>query len=47
MDKNGIDKLSDVYASVGSTQGDGEDIEANCEETGRSSIDSRCNARIG
>ena len=31
MDKNGIEKISDVYVTVGSTQGTGNDIEANCD----------------
>src|SRR3989344_9235236 len=30
MDKNGIEKISDVFVTVGSTQGSGNDIEANC-----------------
>ena len=34
MDKNGVEKLSDVFATVGSTQGAGNDIEVNCRETG-------------
>jgi len=48
MDKNGINKVQDVYATVGSAQGNGNDIEANCvENTGFSSIiESSCNARI-
>jgi len=50
MDKNGVpEKLSDVYATVGSTQGEGNDIEVNCNYLGSSaevSFDS-CNARIG
>jgi len=40
MDKNGIDKVVDVYATV-----DGY-IEANCKRVGGSQIDSACNARI-
>ena len=31
MDKNGIEKISDVYVTIGSTQGTGNDIEANCD----------------
>src|SRR3989344_4292223 len=30
MDKNGIEKISDVYATVGSSQGEGNNIEVNC-----------------
>ncbi len=48
MDKNGINKVQDVHATVGSTQGAGNDIEANCiEDLSKSTIDSSCNARIG
>ncbi|RLE43546.1 hypothetical protein DRJ48_00625 [Candidatus Woesearchaeota archaeon] len=51
MDKNGIEKISDVFVTIGSVQGEGNDIEANCvldhvlvkdEE-----IKKKCNARIG
>ncbi len=50
MDKNGIDKVKDVYVTVGSVQGEGNDIQANCQrendmDGGR--IDEACNARIG
>ena len=31
MDKNGINKVSDVYATVGDSQGKGHDIEVNCQ----------------
>ena len=31
MDKNGIEKISDVYVTIGSTQGTGNDIEADCD----------------
>ncbi|MFC1768586.1 hypothetical protein ACFLZX_02380 [Nanoarchaeota archaeon] len=31
MDKNGIEKISDVYITIGTTQGEGNDIEANCD----------------
>jgi len=31
MDKNGIEKISDVYATIGDSQGDGNDIEVNCQ----------------
>jgi hypothetical protein len=30
MDKNGIEKIEDVFVSIGDTQGAGNDIEANC-----------------
>src|SRR3989344_3222739 len=49
MDKNGIDKVSDVFVTVGGSQGSGNDIEANCDRTGwrpEGSIPSSCNARI-
>ena len=47
MDKNGINKISDVYATIGPTQGAGNDIEVNCvEDLGTTSILSECNARI-
>ena len=50
FDKNGIEKVKDVYATVGDTQGAGNEMEANCnldrlvlaEEDPRAS----CNARI-
>ena len=49
MDKNGIEKISDVYVTVGTTQGEGNDIEANCRYN---QLDATydfdaCNARIG
>ena len=50
MDKNGIEKIEDVFATIGDVQGEGNDIEVNCildkivdDET---DIDSSCNARI-
>ncbi len=52
MDKNGIDKVKDVYATVGSSQGAGNDIEVNCRRTSgygspeQSIIAESCNARI-
>ena len=47
MDKNGIEKISDVFATIGSTQGTGNDIEANCNLDDFSSVvESECNARI-
>src|SRR3990167_3944037 len=30
-DGNGIEKISDVYVSIGDVQGSGDDIEANCD----------------
>ncbi len=51
MDKNGIEKVKDVYVTVGTTQGEGNDIEANCRlaDTQPQSTDdiASCNARIG
>ncbi len=48
MDKNGINKVEDVFATIGSSQGAGNDIEVNCvENAGYSAIvESSCNARI-
>ncbi len=47
MDKNGAQKISDVYVTVGSSQGAGNDIEANCvRTTGPQEIPAECNARI-
>ncbi len=48
MDKNGEDKIADVFATVGSSQGEGNDIEANCNRIafGGEDIPSSCNARI-
>ncbi|MCA9485479.1 MAG: hypothetical protein KC506_01390 [Nanoarchaeota archaeon] len=50
FDKNGIDKVVDVYATLGSTQGEGNDIEVNCVLTdllgAQETIDPECNARI-
>jgi len=34
MDKNGKEKISDVYATIGDVQGEGNDIEVNCIRTG-------------
>jgi len=47
MDKNKIDQNIDVYATVGSSQGEGNDIEVNCLRVGNQpdAFDS-CNARI-
>lgn len=50
FDKNGIDKIEDVFVSVGPTQGAGNDIEANCQLTDLLDADTpiheSCNARI-
>jgi len=52
MDKNGINKIEDVFATIGDVQGAGNDIEVNCIEGAGSAIsdpsivDSSCNARI-
>ena len=48
MDKNGIDKVADVYVTLGDSQGTDNDIEVNCQRAGykgRDMFDS-CNARI-
>jgi hypothetical protein len=48
MDKNGAEKVSDVYVTVGSVQGAGNQIEANCYEISNpSTVPAECNARIG
>jgi len=50
LDKNGYEKIKDVYVSVGPVQGNGEYIEANCVLDHvlpyNESISSSCNARI-
>jgi len=50
MDKNGIEKIKDVFITLGSSQGAGNSIEANCRLdhvlTADESVDSSCNARI-
>ena len=47
MDKNGAQKVSDVFATIGDSQGEGNDIEANCvEATNPATIPDDCNARI-
>ena len=47
MDKNGVEKIQDVFATIGPTQGIGNDIEVNCQRTtGSQEIPSSCNARI-
>lgn len=50
MDKNGIQKVSDVYATIGPSQGEGNDIEANCvrltDAADGDPLEESCNARI-
>jgi len=46
MDKNGIEKVEDVFATIGGVQGEGNDIEVNCQEIGLRRILNSCNARI-
>ena len=48
MDKNKIDQNIDVYATVGDSQGEGNDIEANCERSDKwnERAFKSCNARI-
>ena len=49
MDKNGIEKISDVYVTIGSVQGTGNDIEVNCDLADFSDGENieRFNPRIG
>lgn len=47
MDKNGVEKIEDVFATVGDVQGEGNDIEVNCQESDfEGGPLSSCNARI-
>jgi len=47
MDKNGINKIEDVFATVGyENQGENNPIEVNCVPTSESKILPSCNARI-
>ncbi len=50
FDKNGIEKIKDVFATIGSSQGSGNDIEANCRLDEiiqpMQELDESCNARI-
>jgi len=46
MDKNGVEKVEDVFATIGSSQGAGNDIEVNCQEIGFNHVIPSCNARI-
>jgi len=49
MDKNGVEKVEDVFATIGDAQGAGNDIEVNCQESTyhAGQILDSCNARIG
>ena len=47
MDKNGVEKIEDVFATIGDVQGEGNDIEVNCQESNYEKILDSCNARIG
>ena len=53
MDKNGNNKIQDVFATIGDAQGFGNDIEVNCIEGAGPGVadpllvDPSCNARIG
>jgi len=38
MDKNGIEKIRDVFVTVGPVQGTGNDIEANCDISARTDV---------
>ncbi len=48
MDKNGVEKIQDVFATIGDSQGAGNDIEVNCDKLGwkPKEIPRSCNARI-
>jgi hypothetical protein len=50
FDKNGIEKIQDVFATIGTDQGEGNDIEGNCildhVLSDQDQIDETCNARI-
>jgi hypothetical protein len=47
MDKNGFEKIKDVYATIGNSQGEGNDIEVNCNFDRRAfEVEDDCNARI-
>jgi hypothetical protein len=47
MDKNGKEKIEDVYATIGDVQGEGNDIEVNCVRTTDSvSPYDQCDAKI-
>ena len=50
LDKNGIEKIEDVFATIGDSQGEGNDIEVNCIldyiVSDEHDIPESCNARI-
>jgi hypothetical protein len=48
MDKNGINKVEDVFATIGDVQGEGNDIEVNCVENPHWSdvVEESCGATI-
>ncbi len=48
MDKNKIEEIQDVVATIGASQGTGNDIEVECQRVtgGEQYIDESCNARI-
>lgn len=46
MDKNGKEKIEDVFATIGDVQGEGNDIEVNCVRSDKTGIEESCNARI-
>lgn len=47
MDKNGIEKLGDVFATIGDSQGAGNDIEVDCDYIGPAQkVEQSCNAKI-
>jgi hypothetical protein len=46
MDKNGVEKISDVYVTIGETQVEGNPIEVECSITTPPTPISLCNARI-
>lgn len=49
MDKNGAEKIEDVFGTIGDSQGEGNDIEVNCMRVGdinHGVIPASCNARI-
>jgi hypothetical protein len=47
MDKNGIEKIEDVFATIGDVQGEGNDIEVNCDfQNVATTVEQSCNARI-
>ena len=50
LDKNGLDKVKDVFGTIGDSQGAGNDIEVNCQlvDMGpESGVPESCNAYIG